>query len=167
MNQLPATVIRVTDALHALGHPHEPVMFDTQARTSQEAADALETLLGHPLALGQIIKSIVFRRAADDVPVLVETSGDHRVDEAKVAAIVGELARADAAYIKKTTGFSIGGVSPIGLLCEPVTLIDRTIFRFDEIWAAAGHPRAVFPLTPDELVRYTGAPVEDVTEDAS
>jgi prolyl-tRNA editing enzyme YbaK/EbsC (Cys-tRNA(Pro) deacylase) len=79
-----------------------------------------------------------------------------------VAAITGPLGRADAGFVKSRTGFSIGGVAPLAHAERPVTLIDRELFRFTEIWAAAGHPNGVFRLSPDELVRLTGAPVADV-----
>ncbi len=158
---LPAGVQRVTAALAGLGHPHAPRMLDDAARTAQQAADALG------VALGQIAKSIIFRRKSDDVAVLVVTSGDRRVDEKKVQAIVcaegGKLGRADADFVKTKTGFSIGGVSPLAHAMPPVTLIDRELFRFDVIWAAAGHPHAVFPLSPQALLQLTGAPVHDVT----
>ncbi len=115
------------------------------------------------LSVGQIAKSIVFRRRGDDAAVLVVTSGDRRVDEAKVAARVGPVGRADAAFVKAATSFTIGGVAPVGHFCAPVILIDRDLFRFDVIWAAAGHPNGVFELTPRQLTELTGAPVEDVT----
>ena len=158
-------VKRVAERLQALGHAHAPVMLDDAARTAQQAADALG------VALGQIAKSIVFRRKSDERAVLVVTSGDRRVDEKKVQALVctdgSKLGRADADFVKATTGFSIGGVSPLAHAAEPVTLIDRELFRFEVVWAAAGHPHAVFPLTPQELQRYTGAPVADVIQDAA
>ncbi|MFN3737721.1 YbaK/EbsC family protein [Hydrogenophaga sp.] len=157
-----AAVQRVTERLSALGHPHAPTMLSDAARTAQQAADTLG------VALGQIAKSIIFRRKSDERAVLVVTSGDLRVDEKKVQAIVcaegGKLGRADAEFVKAKTGFSIGGVSPLAHAEEPVTLIDERLFRFDVVWAAAGHPHAVFPLTPDQLQRYTGAPVADVTQ---
>ena len=90
------------------------------------------------------------------------TSGDRRVDEKKLAALVGKVGRADADFVKARTGFSIGGVSPVAHLTPPVTLIDQDLWRFDEIWAAAGHPHGVFRLRPDDLKRLTGAPVADV-----
>lgn len=159
---LPPGVQRVTAVLAGLGHPHAPRMLDDAARTAQQAADALG------VALGQIAKSIIFRRKSDDAAVLVVTSGDLRVDEKKVQAIVcadgGKLGRADADFVKDKTGFSIGGVSPLAHTTPPVTLIDRALFRFDVIWAAAGHPHGVFLLSPDDLVRLTGAPVHDVTQ---
>jgi len=159
VNGLPEGVQRVARALQDNGHPHAPVMLDDAARTAQQAADALG------IAVGQIAKSIIFRRKADDVAVLVIASGDRRVDEKKVDAIVGKTGRADADFVKSRTGFSIGGVSPIAHAQPPVTLIDRELFRFDEIWAAAGHPHGVFKLRPQDLERLTGAPVADVVQD--
>jgi prolyl-tRNA editing enzyme YbaK/EbsC (Cys-tRNA(Pro) deacylase) len=153
---LPEGFARVTQALSALAHPHAPVFLPSAARTSQQAADALG------IAVGQIAKSVVFRRVADDRAVLVVASGDRRVDELKVAALVGPVGRADAAFVKAATGFSIGGVSPVAHARAPVTLIDRELFRFEEIWAAAGHPNGVFRLTPRQLELMTGAPVADV-----
>ncbi|WP_200843242.1 YbaK/EbsC family protein, partial [Raoultella sp. 18083] len=92
------------------------------------------------------------------------TSGDRRVDEKKVDALVGKTGRADAEFVKARTGFTIGGVSPVAHATPPVTLIDRDLFRFDEIWAAAGHPNGVFPLRPQDLEALTGAPVVDVVQ---
>jgi prolyl-tRNA editing enzyme YbaK/EbsC (Cys-tRNA(Pro) deacylase) len=155
----PEGFVRVARALAERGHPHAPVWLEVPARTSQEAADALG------VGVGQIAKSVIFRRRADDRAVLVIASGDRRVDEARVAAIAGELGRADAAFVKAVTGFSIGGVAPLGHAEPPLTLIDRDLFRFDEIWAAAGHPNGVFRLAPADLERLTGAPVADVVKD--
>jgi prolyl-tRNA editing enzyme YbaK/EbsC (Cys-tRNA(Pro) deacylase) len=156
LKPLPDGVQRVAAVLQDHGHPHLPQMLDAAARTAQQAADALG------IALGQIAKSIIFRRQADGVAVLVVTSGDRRVDEAKVAALVGPLGRADAAFVKACTGFSIGGVAPLAHALPSITLVDRELFRFETVWAAAGHPHAVFALAPDDLVRLTGAPVADV-----
>ena len=147
---------RVVDTLQRLGHDPAPRWLDAAARTSQQAADALG------VALGQIAKSVVFRRCDDDQAVLVITSGDRRVDEQRLAVIVGDVGRADAAFVKLRTGFAIGGVSPVGLPGEPVLLLDRELQRFTEIWAAAGHPNGVFSLTPQDLQRLTGAPWADV-----
>ena len=154
---------RVSAALAARAHPHLPLWLNVAARTAQEAADALG------VTLGQIAKSVVFRRKADDAAVLVITSGDKRVDEAKLKRLTGALGRADADFVKARTGFSIGGVSPAGFAPAdgakpPQLFIDRELFRFDIIWAAAGHPNGVFKLTPDELARLTGAPVIDVVQ---
>ncbi len=151
---------RVAAALAAQGHAHAPRWLDLPARTCAEAAAALG------VQVGQIAKSVVFRRRADNVAVLVVASGDRRVDEAKVAQQVGPVGRADAAFVKLQTGFSIGGVSPVAHVQPPVVLIDRELFRFAQVWAAAGHPNGVFCLRPDDLLRLTGAPAADVVEPA-
>jgi prolyl-tRNA editing enzyme YbaK/EbsC (Cys-tRNA(Pro) deacylase) len=153
----PAAFLRVTEALAEAGHPETPRWLEVAARTAAEAADALG------VEVGQIAKSVIFRRLADDRAVLVVTSGDRRVDEAKVAARVGAVGRADASFVKTSTGFTIGGVAPVAHALPPVTLIDRELFRFEVVWAAAGHANGVFPATPAQLVALTGAPVEDVT----
>ena len=158
----PEGMQRVAAALRAAGHPHAPQLLDDAARTAQQAADALG------IAVGQIAKSIIFRRKSDDAAVLVVTSGDRRVDEKKVDALVGKTGRADADFVKAKTGFSIGGVSPVAHATPPVVLSDRELFRFDQIWAAAGHPHAVFRLRPQDLAGLTGnAPVADVVQPAS
>ena len=156
LTSLPEGVQRVARLLQDKGHPHAPQMLDDAARTAQQAADALG------IELGQIAKSIVFRRKTDDVAVLVVTSGDKRVNEKKVEALVGKLGRADAEFVKSRSGFSIGGVSPFAHATPPVMLIDRELFRFEDIWAAAGHPHAVVRLRPQDLEGLTGAPVADV-----
>ncbi len=155
---LPEGVQRVARALQDAQHPHAPVMLDGAARTAQEAADGLG------VQLGQIAKSVIFKRKEDGVAVLVVTSGDRRVDEKKVSALVGKVGRADADFVKAQTGFSIGGVSPVAHLNPPVTLLDQDLWRFDVIWAAAGHPHGVFQLQPDDLKRLTSAPVADVAQ---
>ncbi len=153
---LPEGVQRVKAALQAEGHPHAPLMLDGAARTAQEAADGLG------VQLGQIAKSVIFKRKQDGVAVLVVTSGDRRVDEKKVSASVGKVGRADADFVKAQTGFSIGGVSPVAHLNPPVTLLDQDLWRFDVLWAAAGHPHGVFQLQPEDLRHLTNASVADV-----
>jgi len=150
LSALPESVQKVARVLQERGHAHMPVMLSESARTAQEAADGLG------VALGQIAKSIIFRRKADDVAVLVVTAGDRRVDEKKVSALVGPIGRADADFVKARTGFTIGGVAPVAHAHPPVTLIDESLWRFEVIWAAAGHPHGVFPLQPDDLERLTG-----------
>lgn len=157
LNDKPEGFRRVTALLAEKGHPYAPVYLDVTARTAQEAADALG------VQLGQIAKSVIFKRKHDGAPVLVVTSGDLRVDLEKLAALAGPVGRADADFVKAATGYSIGGVSPVGHLTPPVMLIDRELSRFDEIWAAAGHPNGVFKLTPAQLQAMTGAPIVDVT----
>lgn len=158
LTALPEGVRRVAAVLQEYGHAHGPVLLEDAARTAQQAAEALG------VEVGQIAKSIIFRRRSDDAAVLVVTAGDRRVDEKKVEALVGKIGRADAVFVKARTGFTIGGVAPVGHATPPVTLIDRTLFRFTEIWAAAGHPHAVFCLTPQDLAALTGAPVADVVQ---
>ena len=154
----PDGFLRVAQALAERGHAHAPRWLPEAVRTSQQAADALG------VAVGQIAKSVIFRRQSDGAAVLVVTSGDRRVDEKRVAAITGPLGRADADFVKARTGFSIGGVSPLAHASPCVTLIDRDLYRFDLIWAAAGHPNGVFRLAPQDLARLTGAPVADVVQ---
>lgn len=162
LKPLPDSVQRVAVALQAAGHSHAPQMLDDACRTAQQAADALG------VALGQIAKSIIFRRKADDAAVLVITSGDRRVDEKKVAALVGgKLGRADADFVRARTGFAIGGVSPVAHATPPVTLLDQDLRRFATLWAAAGHPHAVFCLTPQQLPGLAGADFADVVVDAA
>jgi len=158
---IPDGARRVAETLAGLGHPHEVVMLPVTGRTAADAASALG------VQLGQIAKSIVFRRLSDDAAVLVVTSGDLRVDEKKVSALVGALGRADADFVKASTGFSIGGVSPVAHTTPPVIVVDRQLFRFGQVWAAAGHPHAVFRLRPQDLAGLTGnAPVADVVQAA-
>ncbi len=148
----------VTRTLASSGHPHAPIWLQDNARTSAEAAAALG------VAVGQIAKSVIFRRVEDDCAVLVVASGDKRVDEKKVAALVGKISRAGADFVKTKTGYSIGGVSPVGHATPPVVLVDRELFRFDVIWAAAGHPRGVFELSPSQIEGLTGAAPSDVAQ---
>ena len=158
LHSLPEGVQRVARYLQESGHAHGPQMLDSAARTSQEAADQLG------IAVGQVAKSVVFKRKEDGVHVLVVAAGDRRVDEKKLAALVGKVGRADADYVKARTGFTIGGVSPVAHLEKPVTVIDASLARFEVLWAAAGHPHAVFPLDMSALQQLTGAPVVDVVQ---
>lgn len=155
-NLLPDTARRVADLLRELGHDQPVVMLPETGKTSAEAAAGLGC------SVAEIAKSIVFRRLSDDAPVMVVASGVNRVDEAKVAARLGPLGRADAKFVKTRIGYAIGGVCPIGHLEKTVMLIDEDLLKLDSVWAAAGHPHAVFRLTPAQLVAMTGAPVADV-----
>ena len=158
LHSLPEGVQRVARYLQEAGHAHGPQMLDGAARTSQEAADQLG------IAVGQVAKSVIFKRKEDGVHVLVVAAGDRRVDEKKLAALVGKVGRADADYVKERTGFTIGGVSPVAHLQPPVTVIDASLARFEVLWAAAGHPHAVFALSMAELEALTRAPVVDVAQ---
>ena len=153
---LPMSARPVAALLAAHGHAHAIVILPQTGRTSAEAAAALGCGVQH------IAKSIVFKRLEDERPVLVIASGTNRVDEAKVAAQVGAIGRADAKFVRESSGYAIGGVCPIGHRVEPVTLIDEDLMSLDFIWAAAGHPHAVFKLTGEQLVGMTRAPVVNV-----
>ena len=156
---LPPSALRVSAILESLGHSGEVTMLADSARTAAEAAAALGC------SVAEIAKSIVFRRRSDDAAVVVITSGDNRVDGAKVAALAGAVGKADADFVREATGYAIGGVSPVGHPEATVLLVDRDLFRFETIWAAAGHPHAVFPLTPAQLVDWLGVEAEDVRVD--
>lgn len=155
---LPESAQRVARLLAEIGHDKPVMMLPASGKTSAEAAAGLGC------SVAEIAKSIIFRRLADDAPVLVIASGGNRVDEAKVAAQVGALGKADARFVREKTGYAIGGVCPIGHAVAPVMLLDRDLFGFDSLWAAAGHPHAVFNLTPHQLQQMTGAQVADVAQ---
>jgi prolyl-tRNA editing enzyme YbaK/EbsC (Cys-tRNA(Pro) deacylase) len=152
-------VARVADALRSAGSSDQVRILDDSARTAQDAATALG------VEVAQIVKSLVFTTSGDHgpEPLLVLTSGSHQVDVHKVADLLGiaGLGRADADFVRQHTGFAIGGVAPVGTVTPVRTLIDVDLARYDVVWAAAGHPHAVFPTTYDELLRLTaGQPVE-------
>lgn len=158
---LPSSAQRVADLLASIGHDKPVVMLPSTGRSAAEAAAGL----GCDVA--EIAKSIIFRRVSDDAPVLVMASGSNRVDEAKVTALVGALGRADAKFVRDNTSYAIGGVCPIGHTVKPVMLLDEDLFNFNSIWAAAGHPHALFNLTAQQLQTMTGAAVADVKQEAA
>lgn len=143
-------VVRVQDALLAAGAKGSVRMLDESARTAAEAAAALG------VEVGQITNSLIF--VADGEPLLVLTSGRHRVDTAQVAALIGvtKVSRADPDFVREHAGVAIGGVSPIGHPRPLRTLVDVALNNYDVVWAAAGHTHAVFPTTFDELLTLTG-----------
>ena len=135
----------------ALGDRFEVLEFDASTRTAADAAAAIGC------EVAQIAKSLIFRAAGTGRPVLIIASGVDRVDEKKAAAAVGEpIARADADFVRETTGFALGGVPPVGHKVKPIVLIEESLMALTEIWAAAGTPNAVFRLTPSDLVELTG-----------
>ena len=141
----------------ALGEKFEVLEFDAGTRTAADAAAAIGCMVA------EIAKSLLFRAKESGRPVLVVASGVNRVDEKKVAAVIGEkIARADADFVREQTGFVIGGVPPVGHAVAPLTLIDEDLLTFATIWAAAGTPNAVFKLTPAQLVELTGGRVAGV-----
>ena len=148
-----AAVKRVIAALKDHGVNGQVHILSESARTAQEAADALG------IEVGQIASSLIFQ-FVDGSPLLIITSGRHRVDTDLVAKSLGieKLNRVDADYVKEKSGFSIGGVSPLGWISMPeIILIDEALNDYDAVWAAAGHPHAVYPTTYDELIQCTGA----------
>jgi len=150
------SVIRVRNALQLLGAQGEVRALDDSARTAKEAADALG------IEPAQIANSLVFM--ADGEPVLVMASGGHRVDTLALAAVldVSLVDKANADQVRKATGFAIGGVAPVGHP-EPLrTVVDIALSRFDEVWAAAGHPHYVFPTSYDELLRITAGEAAEI-----
>ena len=153
----PATSPAALRVQAILGDEFKVLEFDQSTRTAADAAAAISC------TVAQIAKSMIFRTTGSNRSVLVITCGSNRVDPVKVAALIGEpITRADADFVRGATGFSIGGVPPVGHLMEPLTLIDATLLQFSEIWAAAGTPNAVFRLTPADLVRLTRGRVETV-----
>ena len=154
-------VRRVATALDAFGVRGQITVLDDAARTARQAATALG------VDLGQITNSLVFRGQRPDGAVeslLVLTSGAHRVDTVKVADLIGleTVSRADPEFVLERTGFAIGGVPPLAHLHPPATLVDVSLARYERVWAAAGHPHAVFPTSYDELLRITGGQPAEV-----
>jgi prolyl-tRNA editing enzyme YbaK/EbsC (Cys-tRNA(Pro) deacylase) len=147
-----SAVKRVAQALVEHKLLGEIKVLSDSARTAQEAASALG------IEVGQIASSLIFK-LEDQSPLLVITSGRHRVDTDLVAKNLGveKLDRVDADYVKSQSGFSIGGVAPIGWLTPATVLIDEALNDYDVVWAAAGHPHAVYPTTYAELIACTGA----------
>jgi len=156
--ELSASARKVQAALAALGFSLEVVELPASTRTAVEAAQAVGC------EVGQIVKSLVFRATLSDQPVLVVVSGSNRVNEKRLAEIIGEgIVKANANYVRRQTGFVIGGVPPVGHV-EPLrTFIDQDLLQYAQIWAAAGTPHAVFCLSPDDLVKMTGGQVVGVT----
>ncbi|HLY30691.1 MAG TPA: YbaK/EbsC family protein [Ktedonobacterales bacterium] len=157
-------VERVQAALAAQGLTAQVVELADSTRTAAEAAAAIGT------TVAQIAKSLVFLMGdeASETPVLVIASGVNRVDTSKIARHLGTNVRqANADVVKRLTGFSIGGVAPVGHTTAPRAIIDRELFQYADIWAAAGTPHAVFRTTAAELARISNAETLDVREESS
>jgi prolyl-tRNA editing enzyme YbaK/EbsC (Cys-tRNA(Pro) deacylase) len=155
MEQQLSAPARVKAALTAAGIVARIEEFPSSTRTAQEAAATVGT------TVGQIVKSLVF--LAGDAPVMALVSGVNRLDTQRLAALSGApIGKADAEAVRQATGYSIGGVPPIGFPAPIPTYIDRDLLRYNVVWAAAGTPRHVFPIAPDELVRITGGHVADL-----
>ena len=150
---------RVQGFLTELGEPGRVRELPDSTRSAAEAAQAIGT------TVAQIAKSLVF--TVDDAVLLVIASGVNRVDLAKLAALAGGPAgRPDAKTVKALTGYSVGGVPPIGYETQPRTIVDQDLLAYDTVWAAAGTPHAVFPIAADCLVKVTGATVGEVADAA-
>ena len=151
------SVERVQETLKSMGLAAEVIEFSESTRTAAEAAAAIGT------AVGQIAKSLVFM--AGDEPVLVIASGSNRVDIEKLHRLLGrEITRPDAESVRKATGFSIGGVPPVGHKKRLRTIIDEDLLNFTAVYAAAGTPHAVFAVSPRDLIRITEGEVVDIKE---
>lgn len=154
MDDLPRSARRVREALVALGLPAEIHRLADSTRTAPEAAAAVGC------ELGAIVKSLVMRGAMTGEPILALVSGANRADEALVSEAVGEpIERPDAAYVREATGYSIGGIPPVGHPAPVRTVLDEDLLRVETVWAAAGNPHAVFPIAPAALASATGAQV--------
>ena len=153
-DQLSPSAQRVQHGLAAHGVACEVVELPATTRSAKDAARAIGC------KVEQIVKSLIFRGMETDSPILVLASGKNMVDMERLTALVGEpVEKPDAEFVKRRTGFSIGGVSPVGL-SEPLrTAIDEDLMQYAEIWAAAGTPNAIFKLTPQELKTITGGRV--------
>ena len=157
MKTLSASAQRVQDALMKHGLTTQVVELPDSTRSAAEAADAIGC------SVEQIAKSLIFKTRISKKPILVIASGPNRVDEKKIAALVNEMiTKADADFVRQNTGFAIGGVPPMGHNRTIRTFIDEDLLVYDEIWAAAGTPNAVFCLKGDALVRVTDGRVVEV-----
>lgn len=149
-NTLSASAQKVQDALKTFGITSHVIELPASTRTAKEAADAVGC------QIGQIVKSLVFRTSKTQKPILVATSGANRVNEEKISDQLDErIQKADADFVRQHTGFAIGGVPPVGLTQQVKIFIDQDLMQYDEIWAAAGTPNAVFCLTPSDLEKIT------------
>jgi prolyl-tRNA editing enzyme YbaK/EbsC (Cys-tRNA(Pro) deacylase) len=153
----PASAASALKVQAVLGPDYQVLEFDAGTRTAADAAAAIGC------TVAEIAKSLVFRAKQSGRSVLVVASGVNRVDEKKVAAVIGEkIGRADADFVREQTGFAIGGVPPVGHATAPLALIDSDLMQYETIWAAAGTPNAVFALTPGQLVALTGGRMAEV-----
>ncbi len=157
MSELSPSARRVQEALDQLGLVLQVVELPGSTRTAVDAAQAIGC------TVAQIAKSLIFRAKETNRPVLVIASGVNRVNEKTIASLLGEkIGKADADFVRRRTGFVIGGVPPVGHIERVETFIDEDLMGYEGIWAAAGTPHAVFRLTPDDLVKATGGMVVSI-----
>jgi prolyl-tRNA editing enzyme YbaK/EbsC (Cys-tRNA(Pro) deacylase) len=151
-DDLPRSSRRVHAALVALDLPADIVRLQDATRTAPEAAAAVGC------ALGAIVKSLVMRGVDSGDPVLALVSGANRADLDLLATAVGEaIERPDATYVREVTGYAIGGIPPVGHPSPVRTFMDEDLLQYETVWAAAGHPHTVFPITPNALAAASGA----------
>ena len=155
--KLSSSAQKIQEALKAHGVACQVVEMQETTRSAQEAADAVGC------RVGQIAKSLIFTGKQTKQPILVIASGPNRVNVKAISQYIAEpLTMAKADFVREHTGFAIGGVPPTGHLNPLKTFIDEDLLKFEEIWAAAGTPNAVFKLTPDELQKITAGEVVPV-----
>jgi prolyl-tRNA editing enzyme YbaK/EbsC (Cys-tRNA(Pro) deacylase) len=148
---------RVQDAIRAKGFANRVIELDHPVKTAQAAADAVGC------QAAQIVKSLVFRGETSGKAVLVVASGANRVNTDKLAQIAGEpVAMGNPKFVRAVTGFAIGGIPPVGHAQALQVVIDEDLFTIRDLWAAAGHPNSLFPLTADELAAMTGGTVTNI-----
>ena len=154
---LSSSAQRVQDVLITFGLSNQVMELPASTRSSADAAKAVGC------QVGQIAKSIVFQGEKTHQPVLVIASGANRINEQRIQGVLGEpIGKADAEYVRSHTGFVIGGVPPVGHAEKMAIFIDEDLLNYEEIWAAAGTPNAVFRLTPQDLVKVTGGRVVSI-----
>jgi prolyl-tRNA editing enzyme YbaK/EbsC (Cys-tRNA(Pro) deacylase) len=160
MSALKDSARRVQDALNMYNLEFQIVKFHESTRTSQEAALAIGC------EVGQIAKTLIFRGKRSGNPICIIASGKNRVDEKKVALLIGEeIEKPDAAYVLQHTQFAIGGVPPIGYKLTTLPLIDEDLMLYEELWAAAGTPHAVFQLSCPDLMKITQGRISNIKKD--
>lgn len=156
--ELSASARRVQEAITAAGFDYRVFELAVPVRTAADAAREVGC------EVAQIAKSIVFRAIQSDRAVLVITSGAHRVSEERIAELLGEpIGKAEPAFVRERTGFAIGGIPPLGHASTIETFVDEHLLTLGRIWAAAGHPNALFELEPADLPRMAGGRVARVT----
>ena len=156
-SKISSSARKVQEALIEHGVTSQVVEMPQSTRTADDAARAAGC------QVGQIVKSLIFKGKKTQQPILVATSGANRVNEKMIANLISEpLAKADAEFVREKTGFAIGGIPPVGHVQQIRIFIDEDLLQYNEIWAAAGTPKAIFKLTPQELQKITGGQVVSV-----
>ena len=157
MSNLSSSAQKIQDQLRSLGYDYTVIEHSESTRTAQEAADRAGC------ELGQIVKSLIFKGKDSGKPILVLTSGANRVDEKRISEYAREpIGRADADFVRATTGFAIGGVPPFGHIQKMETYVDEDFLQYRTIWAAAGTPNAIFELKTEDLEKMTNGRVVQV-----